>query len=86
MFTHSDHCCIIHGCTFSRKYNDRCSVCKGEIKQTKICGRCIDDIFKGKENKGIIWQDKLMENQMDKINSLFLTKNRKFKINKINKI
>ena len=87
MFTdvsHSKQCCIIHGCTF-HGINEKCPICKGEIKQSKICGRCIDDVFGGKTNLGILWQDKLMENKMIKINSIFLSKNRKIKLIKLSK-
>lgn len=77
---HSD-CCIIHGCRFK---DINCPVYTGENNKGKICGRCIDELFKEQSNLGIEWQDQLMENQTNKINSIFLIKNRKFKLNKIN--
>jgi len=74
------NCCIIHGC----KYHDKnCPMVNGIIKRDNICEFCIDDLFKNKPNPGIEEQDRLMLNQRNKMNSLYLIKNRIQKLNKI---
>lgn len=74
-------CCVIHGCQFNNK---TCPVVSGLIEQDGICSMCIDDIFSNKPNPGVPEQDRLMNLQRDKITSIFLQKNRKYKLIKIN--
>ena len=68
------HCCIIHGCKYGHK---DCPVSTGVIRQQYMCEDCYNDIQKSNEYKSLI-------KYRDNIKKIFLNKNRKIKLKKIN--
>lgn len=72
---HRTHCCIMHYCKYG---DDDCPVTTGEILQDHLCEFCKDTFFN---------QDhKIPDFTMDDIKKRYIKKNRKLKINKIEKI
>lgn len=66
---HRTHCCIVHGC----KYGDKdCPVVLGKALQEYLCEDC--DYFYEQNEIEVF----------NKIKLIFLKKNRKYKIDKIN--
>jgi len=79
---HRTHCCIKHGC----KYGDRdCPVVLGKVLQEYLCEDC--NYFYEEYDNNITYTELGVENDIkmfNEIKKLFLKKNRKYKINKIN--
>jgi len=69
----SSHCCILHGCKYG---HEDCPVCLGVVKQGYLCEYCKDFIFNEAQS---------IEKMKIKINKAFFKKNRKLKIDIINK-
>jgi len=67
----SSHCCIIHGCKYG--YKD-CPVCLGVVKQEYLCECCFEDEIQKQMSEIQLW---------NKIDKLFIKKNRKLKLNNI---
>jgi len=71
---HRTHCCILHGC----KYGDKdCPVVNAEILQEYLCEDCSDNFFDLDEEDPNV--------DMNIIKRKFIKKNRKLKINNIEK-
>lgn len=76
-------CCVIHGCHFG--YNN-CPVVNGEIRQKQLCKLCIDCVFFDVANHVFDMKfeyHRITDEYNKKLDNLFLIKNRKYKIKKL---